>query len=323
MPSQKRTHPKEKKRLHPRNKHRERYDFPLLTGSCPGLLTFVRINKFNDESIDFSDPAAVKMLNKALLKHFYRIDHWDIPANYLCPPIPGRADYVHYLADLLAGCNGGVIPMGPQIHCLDIGVGANCIYPVIGHREYGWSFAGSDIDPVSIEFAKNIVESNDTLKGAVDLRLQTNPNTIFSGIMKEDERFDLTLCNPPFHSSAEEARFAANRKVTNLNLKKGANPTLNFGGQSNELWCPGGEQSFIRDMIHQSKTFADSCFWFTSLVSRQTTLKTLYEALKQMEVVEAKTIPMGQGNKISRMVAWTFLSAEKRKSWITARWRSE
>ena len=45
----------------------------------------------------------MKALNKALLAHFYAVKHWDIPDGFLCPPVPGRADYVHHLADLLAG----------------------------------------------------------------------------------------------------------------------------------------------------------------------------------------------------------------------------
>jgi 23S rRNA (adenine1618-N6)-methyltransferase len=320
MKSEKRIHPLEKYQLHPRNKHRERYNFKLLTKSCPELSPFVKINQFNDESVDFSDPLAVKMLNKALLIHFYAIENWDIPSGYLCPPIPGRADYIHNLADLAGQSWDGRIPTGSGIHCLDIGVGANCIYPIIGCSEYGWSFTGSDIDLTSIEIAEKTVDSNSLLKDKINLRMQRNPGNVFEGIIKEDELFDMTLCNPPFHSSAEEAYLAANRKVTNLQLKKGTKPTLNFGGQSNELWCPGGEGRFIREMILQSKSFANSCFWFTTLVSKQSSLKTIEEAMKRVTPIHWKSIPMGQGNKKSRMVAWTFLSKEDQKKWMNARW---
>ena len=79
----------QKSQLHARNLHRSRYDFPQLIKSCPELAPFVRPNPYGDLSINFSDPNAVKMLNKALLKHFYGIDYWDIPKDYLCPPIPG------------------------------------------------------------------------------------------------------------------------------------------------------------------------------------------------------------------------------------------
>jgi 23S rRNA (adenine1618-N6)-methyltransferase len=49
----KKEHPLEKISLHPRNLHRERYDFELLIASCPELRKYVKKNEFDDESIDF------------------------------------------------------------------------------------------------------------------------------------------------------------------------------------------------------------------------------------------------------------------------------
>ncbi len=322
MPEPKREHPKEKTRLHPRNRHRERYNFKLLTESCPELAPFVRLNVYSDESIDFSDPEAVKMLNRALLKRDYGIEQWDIPAGYLCPPIPGRADYIHHAADVLCSKNYGKIPTGDKVRCLDIGVGANCVYPLIGNREYGWSFVGSDIDPVALESAGRIVELNPLLKEKIGFRLQHQPNDIFFGIIRKDEFFDLTICNPPFHASLAEAQTGTLRKLNNLTHEKATLPVLNFGGQSNELWCKGGEERFVRDMVRQSKFFAASCFWFSTSVSKQSHLKSVYEALRNVEAVEVKTISMGQGNKSGRIVAWTFLSPEQQKEWITEKWKA-
>jgi len=316
MLNKKREHPKEKTGLHPRNKHRERYNFDELTVSCPELAPFVRVNDFNDESVDFSNPEAVMMLNKALLKHFYGIAHWNIPPGYLCPPVPGRADYIHHIAGLLGSCNRGKIPTGNQVKCLDIGVGANCIYPIIGHQEYGWTFVGSDIDPVAIKSASEIVEMNPSLKGNVELRLQPDSNDIFAGIIHNDEHFDLTICNPPFHASFEEAQSGTLRKLSNLKGKRITKPTLNFGGKNMELWCEGGEEKFVQKMISQSRLFKASCFWFSTLISKQTHLKNAYTALKKAEATEIKTIPMSQGNKISRIIAWTFLTPEQQREWM-------
>lgn len=304
----KREFPKEKVELHARNKHRHRYNFKELCNSFPELKAYAKLNDYGDESIDFFNAEAVKALNKALLIHFYGIQNWDIPNNYLCPPIPGRADYIHNIADLLAKSFGGKIPKGRNTKCLDIGVGANTVYPIIGNREYGWSFVGSDIDSVALKSAKQIVDSNSTLNGRIDLRLQKNPGDIFSGIIKKDEFFDLTICNPPFHSSAREAQKGTQRKLSNLKQRKVKNIKLNFGGQSNELWCEGGEERFVRDMIFQSKEFAKSCLWFTTLISKKSNLTSVYKALKTVGAKKVETIPMGQGNKISRIVAWTFIS---------------
>jgi 23S rRNA (adenine1618-N6)-methyltransferase len=326
MRPDKKEHPKEKTELHLRNKHRRRYNFQQLVKSFPDLGAFVQRNEYQDESIDFFNSEAVKMLNKALLKHFYSIDYWDIPANYLCPPIPGRADYLHYAADLLASCNlgdkAGKIPRGGGIKCLDVGVGANCVYPIIGNIEYGWSFVGSDIDSASIASAAKIVDRNPALTGQVECRLQPNGKHVFTGIIQPGERFDLTICNPPFHASAAEAQAGSFRKVRNLTQKKGAKPVLNFGGQSHELWCPGGEEAFVANMIRESQQFANAGYWFTTLVSKSTHLKKVYKALQAVEAVEVKTIQMSQGNKTSRLVAWTFLTSAKQKEWVKERWKN-
>ena len=295
-----------KTKLHPRSKHRERYDFKKLIKSHAELSEFVRPNDFGDESIDFFDPTAVTALNTALLKYFYNIDFWEIPKGYLCPPIPGRADYIHYMADLLASKNNGIIPKGNQIKCLDIGVGANCVYPIIGHQEYGWSFIGCDIDLVSIESAQKIIELNPSLSNSIELRLQNNPKDIFRGVIKKDERIDLVVCNPPFHSSYEEMQKGSLRKLKNLKKKQIKKPVLNFGGQSNELWCDGGELAFVKKMIHESKYVANQVQYFSTLVSKGTHLKSFYQELRNVKTKQIKTINMGTGNKASRILVWGF-----------------
>ncbi len=290
-----------KTQLHPRNKHKERYDFKLLIESYPNLVSFVIKTKYNEDSIDFSNPEAVKALNKAILKHFYDIS-WDIPSGHLCPPIPGRADYIHYIADLLGTSHKGIIPRGPSTRVLDIGVGANCIYPLIGHREYGWSFLGSDINPSSIASAKKIISENN-LSNVIELKLQTSSLHIFKGIVNENERIDISICNPPFYSSSEEAAVEAAKKRKNLKIKSSK---LNFGGKDSELWCLGGEVNFILRMIQESKEVQDNCRFFSSLVSKADSLPSIYNELKKVKAKEIKTIDMAQGQKKSRLVAWTF-----------------
>ena len=312
--------PEEKSNLHPRNPHRFPYDFDQLILANQALEAYVIINKYHNKTIDFSDATAVKMLNKALLKQFYGLSYWDIPQNFLCPPIPGRADYIHYMADLLASSNNGVIPTGNSIAALDIGIGANCIYPIIGQKEYGWNFIGSDINAQSIVSANKIISSNSGLTNLIECRFQANSNNIFKGIIKENETYDFSLCNPPFHESAEAAASGTKRKWRNLGYKKTKNATLNFGGQHAELWCDGGEEEFIKKMVSESLQFSKSCFWFSTLVSKSSSLPAIYYALKKVGVLDVKTINMTQGNKLSRIVAWTFLDKQEQDLWRVKRW---
>jgi 23S rRNA (adenine1618-N6)-methyltransferase len=305
----------EKINLHPRNQHRFRYDFNLLIENSPELKAFVSINEHNIETVDFSNPKAVKALNNALLKTYYDIQNWDIPANYLCPPIPGRADYIHYIADLLATSNNGVIPRGETVQGLDIGVGANCIYPIIGNTTYEWSFVGTDIDEKAIENCGKIIEANPKLIDSISLQQQTESRFIFKNIITPEDKFAFTICNPPFHSSQEEATKSTLRKINNLVNIKTTKPVLNFGGQNAELWCEGGELGFITQMIYESAKYPMQCLWFTTLVSKQSHLSSIYKTLNKVNVVEVKTIDMAQGQKTSRIIAWTFLSESQQQDW--------
>jgi 23S rRNA (adenine1618-N6)-methyltransferase len=322
MPENKKANPVEKVSLHTSNKHRGNYDFDLLIAACPELGKYVKPNAYGNNSIDFANPKAVKWLNKALLKQYYSLAYWDVPSGYLCPPIPGRADYIHHIAELLGSSNGGKIPLGHKIKCMDIGVGASCIYPVIANKEYGWSFIATDIDKVALESARKIIEHNAFLKRNVELRFQENANDVFHGIMERTEPIDIAICNPPFHKSQDEAIKGSARKVSSLKGQKITEPVLNFGGQSNELWCDGGEERFIRNMIRQSKQFSTNCYWYSTLIAKKEHLAPIVEAIKQAGATDIKTIPMGQGSKISRIVAWTFLNPAQQKRWKETKWNA-
>lgn len=307
-----------KSALHPRNRHRERYDFDALIQTSAALAPYVKLNAYGDASIDFADAPSVKALNQALLKQFYAVDVWDIPQHYLCPPIPGRADYLHYLADLLAESHGEV-PHGASVRVLDIGVGANMIYPLIGTREYGWQFVGADIDAKALRNAQQMIDAN-ALGGVIALRLQTKPASIFKGVIQAGELFALTMCNPPFHGSLAEAHAGTQRKWRGLGKhvakRSGGDKraVLNFGGQGAELYCAGGEEVFLTAMVSESRQYATQCVWFTSLVSKATNLPGVYRALKKVQAREVKTIAMTQGQKQSRIVAWTFMDVNQRRA---------
>jgi 23S rRNA (adenine1618-N6)-methyltransferase len=306
--------------LHPRNLHQGTYDLEALIRSSPELKRHVFINAYGNQTLDFSNPDGVKSLNRALLIHFYRIKTWDIPADFLCPPIPGRVDYIHYVADLLAETNLKKIPSGPTVSVLDIGTGANLIYPVLGNASYGWRFVGSELNDQAIQSAEMILQSNLRLLSEISIRKQSDPKKILTGIIQPLEFFDLTICNPPFHHSAEEARLGTLRKVKNLHGKTDAKPALNFGGQADELWCVGGELGFIKETIRESAEFRSQVLWFSSLVAKSEHLKLLQVELKKAGVFEQKVIEMAQGNKKSRLIAWTFLTKSQQEVWSRKRW---
>ena len=304
----------EKSSLHTRNLHRDPYDFDLLISCVPELKHYVFVNAYQTVTINFSIPQAVKLLNKALLLHFYQIKGWDIPDTNLCPPIPGRADYVHYIADLLAE-HPDKIPAGNSVKGLDIGTGANLVYPLICHRSYGWTMLGTDINQDSLKNAQHILDQNPDLCSVIQLESQPDADHVFVNIIKPDDKFTFTMCNPPFHDSEESAMKGNIRKTKNLNKSKKSKPLLNFSGQQSELWCEGGELAFITKMINESTLFSSQVLWFTCLVSKKDNLNKLMNLLKKVKSTEMKTIDMAQGQKVSRILAWTFIPQKERKNW--------
>jgi len=308
--------------MHARNLHKDGYPMATLCQTYPALRAFVVKAKSGKQSIDFTNPKAVKALNAALLVHYYGIQGWDIPAGYLCPPVPGRADYIHGIADLLASVNDGDVPIGGAVKGLDVGIGANAIYPIIGSQAYGWQFVGSDIDPCSIKSAKALASRNTALAPLLSVRKQPDRSKIFEGVIQPEEHFTFTMCNPPFHKSAEAAAAGSERKAAGLKSnrrKRGSKQgpvintasaldkvKLNFAGKGNELWCEGGELAFIQRMISESVTYKHQVDWFTCLVSKSEHLKPIETSINYYGASQCQKVDMGQGQKLSRFVAWTF-----------------
>jgi len=291
-------------KLHLRNKHQDGYDLKHLQSRNPSLKPLVFVNEYGKETIDFSDPTAVFELNKALLLDSYKLKYWAIAKGSLCPAVPGRADYIHYVADLLAEDNHGNIPTGSPVNILDIGTGSSLIYPLIGAQEYEWNFAATEIDRTSIQQAEVNINKNTWLKKKIQLRFQADRTKILKGIIFEKDKFDAVICNPPFFKSREDNWKSSTKKFNNL--KKGQDtPTVqNFGGHANELWCDGSEKAFITQLIYDSIQFKNHLKWITTLVADRDHLKPLLSILEYHKAADIKVLQTRQGQKISRILAW-------------------
>lgn len=295
--------------MHKNNKNLEGYDFKLLIKDHPELTPFVFVNTYGRETIDFFKPEAVKALNTVLLKTYYGMSFWEFPDNYLCPPIPGRVDYIHHINDLLVKSK-----LSKNIKVLDVGVGASCIYPLLGHAEYNWAFVGSDYHSESIAFAEKIISTNN-LNPFISLRAQSNKAHIFEGVLTKKDVFSVTLCNPPFYKNEAEALEATTKKLKGLGHETD-NAIRNFSGQANELWYEGGEKAFLHTYLYESSLYQKQSFWFTILVSNKEYIKSMYSSLEKLNATEILTINMSQGNKKSRIIAWTFLTKKEQEEWI-------
>ncbi len=279
---------------------------------------FLLTTAAGEPGINFADPNAVKTLYQARLVHFYQLNHWDLPEGYLCPAVPGRLDYLLHLQDVLQQSHQGKLPKRRHLTVLDIGCGANLIYPLLAVRALGWRAIASDIDSTALAHARQLITEHQ-LQAQIELRAQSDSQAIFDGLLKPGDYVDVTLCNPPFHSSAAEAAAGSSRKRQNLGLAADA-AALNFAGQSHELWCPGGEAEFIRRMIQQSQSIGHQVYWFSCLVAKKQHLPAIQQQLRELGVTESRLVEMAQGNKQSRFVCWSFLTPAQQQLWRQHRW---
>lgn len=161
-----------KQTTHPRNKYADRApDFKALGQAFPELQQHLRLHQ-GGATIDFRNAAACKALTRALLQHDFGIT-WDVPDGQLVPPVTNRANYIHWLEDLLV--------LSPQpntefVTGLDVGCGANCIYPLLGAALNGWRFVGTDITDIALEWAKQNVGSNPNLAKLIEIRRTGHSN---------------------------------------------------------------------------------------------------------------------------------------------------
>ena len=276
--------------MHPHNRYGSPHDFAALATLEPELRDYLTTTPDGRVSLCFSDPRAVYLLNRTLLRRDYGLRHWDLPAGHLVPPVPGRLDYIHLLHDLL--------PDAKRV--LDIGTGASLIYPILGVREYGWQFVATEINRRSLRVAQAIVRANKLR--SIELRSQDGSGIVQGGI-RDGERFDLTMCNPPFHGSREQAEAAGRAKWRKLGKQARG---LTFGGADSELHTPGGEAGFLRRMIAESQHFGGQVRWFTTLVSKVGYLSAARRQLDQLDSNKVRVLPLEQGNKRMRVLAWQF-----------------
>ncbi|MEO0732548.1 MAG: 23S rRNA (adenine(1618)-N(6))-methyltransferase RlmF [Bacteroidota bacterium] len=282
--------------MHPRNRYQAPHDFPALATVVPELADHFTQTPDGRQTLKFTHPEAVRLLNKALLLRDYGLKYWDIPRGNLCPGIPGRLDYIHLLAELI-GTEEDVIG-------LDVGTGASLVSPILGVKEYGWRFVATDVDATALKVAGAIAKFNPGLKRSIILRRQPARTAVFSNVILPTERFAFTMCNPPFFASAEAAEEAARKKWTKLG--KTPENDLSFGGQANELWTEGGEPAFLRRMIRESEDYRGQVGWFTTLVSKKGYLVTARQLLRQSKARKVKELPLGHGGKIRRVLAWRY-----------------
>ena len=167
-----------------------------------------------------------------------------MPDSHLVPGLTGRINYINWIHEVLnlvphsGDCSGkmegvsadvtavekvptdAVLVKGvstdittdketlASVEGIDVGTGASCIYPLLGHSLYSWKFKATDIDPESVESARKIVAMNH-LEDSIQILQRTPEQSLLKGVVKEGMTF--CMCNPPFFSSIEEVSLRRRR----------------------------------------------------------------------------------------------------------------
>tara|TARA_B110001469_G_scaffold100341_1_gene97626 strand:+ start:302 stop:1186 length:885 start_codon:yes stop_codon:yes gene_type:complete len=290
--------------MHLENPYSDRYDLKRLAIHHPQLQEHIVLNPSDEETIDFSNSAAVYELNKAMLLADFKVEKYELPMGYLIPPVPGRLEYLLLIREFFSEQFN--IDKNTKLRGLDIGTGANGIYCILGLQHFNWTMVGAECDANSVEIAKANMQHTKSLKNKIEIRHQENKSFLFKNIIKTDEQFDFSVCNPPFHTSKEDAFRGSQRKINNLGREFDKKEvTLNFEGQANELWCNGGEALFIKRLIKESIAFKNQVKVFSTLVSKTDSLASIDKQLKKAKA-NSYVLPMDLGNKKSRIVLWWF-----------------
>ncbi|XP_071944502.1 RNA N(6)-adenosine-methyltransferase mettl16-like [Antedon mediterranea] len=283
--------------MHPRNIYfNNPPDFAKLCEKYPDFKSHTLTSSSAKVNIDFKDPEALRSLTCTLLKEDFGLDV-HLPIDRIIPTVPLRLNYILWIEDLLRKSD---IPLDRQITGIDIGCGSSCIYPLLGFKLNNWKFIASEVDSLSLQYAKENVQENNaenfiTVYEAVE-------NTMLLEIIADNPRPDyhFTMCNPPFFGNMLEAQGILSRSMDR------AEPKSVCTAAEIECIADGGEVEFVKRMIQDSLKLRHKVLWFTSMVGKKASLPLIKQDLHKHKISHFTTTEFCQGRTMRWGVAWTF-----------------
>ena len=293
-------------------------------------------------TIDFSNPVACRELTKVLLLHDFHIS-WNIPDGVLVPTLTNRINYLEWLQDLFTLEGPRDLSIKPTV--LDVGCGANLIYPLLGSAILKWYFVGVDVSKTAIEWAEKNRIANPELAELIEIR-QVPPTKqqieFFSKNVKTVEGL-LARTEPPSSANEFHDNFPVKRNQTDkeqgiisVALKPnesvtftmcnppffesleeaGSNPATAYGGSHLEMAYPGGELEFVRNMVKDSKTIWNRVHWFTTMVGKKSTMKKIRSELYDLtgdtwKDIIVRSTEFVQGKTMRWGLAWSFTASKE------------
>ena len=240
-------------------------DFLLLIKEFPELKKYIlKQDKDKKEEIafDWSNNDLSLLMTKSILNYYFNIKYYHIPKGYLIPPIPSRLNYLNLIKSLLTSkYNGNIIN---DIIGIDIGTGANIIYPILGNSLFKWKFICTEINDEAYNNAKIILQKNN-LEQNITLIKQKNKNNIFLGILNQENKYSFSICNPPYYDYETEIKLDDKKRDNEFNF--------------DEVYYKQGEFGFFKRYFEESICYKKNVFLFTILIGKKSNAENIYDII--------------------------------------------
>ncbi|KIP02400.1 hypothetical protein PHLGIDRAFT_79182, partial [Phlebiopsis gigantea 11061_1 CR5-6] len=249
-----------------------------------------------------------RCLTQALLHRDFGI-LMTLPEDRLCPPVctkifAPRLNYILWLQDVLDATD---LPSSADksVQGIDIGTGASAIYPLLGcSTNTTWNFYATEIDETSLTCARQNVVENHLEARITVLQADFDSTILPCEVFEQSSQLDFTMCNPPFYRNREEISISAEAKQLG--------PNAVCTGADTEMITPGGEVSFVRQMVLESLRWSTRCRhfglgrWFTSMLGKMSSLTEIVELLKVNKIGNYGITEFVQGRTRRWAIAWSF-----------------
>lgn len=280
-------------RMHPRNPYRGKDpNHEQLVDQFPELKQYLRPAKRKGDRPTLAlttNPAAAIAYNCALLKRDFGIN-WSIPVGRLCPPIASRVNYVLWVQDLIKLNRPKTQPSVDRVVGIDIGTGANAIYPLLGTAlDSTWHFVATDVDESALSLAKKNMEANPRLQRRIKLKRVSEDARVQAALPPGDGMIDFCMCNPPFFESALDVRIR---------------PDGSTAGTRSELVCQGGEEGFVSGIVRDSVKLGRRVRWYTSMFGKKASVKSTLKLIREAGFTNIATTQFLQGRTTRWGIAW-------------------
>ena len=267
-------------------------DFLILIKEFPELKKYIKKHdeKIEEFSFDWSNNDLSLLMTKSILNYYFNIKYYDIPKGFLIPPVPSRLNYLNLINELIKDIKK------ENIIGVDIGTGANIIYPILGNSIYNWKFICSEINNESYNNAKLILQKNN-LEENINLIKQENKNNIFVSIINQENKYTFSMCNPPYYDYEQEIKIEDKKRDTEYNF--------------DEVYYEKGELGFFERYFEESICYKKNIFLFTILIGKKSNSEIIYDKINSynniIKLCDIKKIMTG--NNVRYIIYWSFYNS--------------